>query len=789
MNLREKTMRRFSTAKILAPCFLFFLFLWALPLSAQGECIDFEDLAPGQTFTLGQTFTDSGVKVTIEESLDLSGTPVSAAGDARVAAGNTAGGSGNEIAVDPFNLRFHFISPPNGLFLRFNETGTGNINLEINGDLRLEQHLADVNGAFIGGVRVTVIGGSPGQKSILELDGRIESFVIGGFELFIDDVCPIMEGTSLYFSDSTKSPGPVYRFRADTGSKTAIYTRPSRRLYGFAFAPGVPNRLYYVNANEYKVYAVTLDSGALTEETIYSHKTYVRDVAFDFRGNLYFSEATGSGGNGKIWRLEPDGTATLFYTVLLSKVDGYWRGTFTFAPDGTLFLSNSNRIPGNLYEVDMTTNTVTKVFTSSSDAIVGITFGPDGLLYYATNKTKIYNLDLASLSPNVAYDDPKQQIWDVGFREPAPEPTIPGTWVMPYGVRNIRFDRIKPTGLIDYTDAASGIKMKDAPFGGDLWFRLGSSNDIPTPDIHYYRYQYRRHDTAGWNDFDATISVHYVKNRPGKTPIFPKFKLGPYDVNGMKLYRFRPHEIELPDLVPVDKVAGESVGWPKIPFAGDVYRAHLNTAAEGLAPGKYEFRVDIYNDVGVHTPPPGVFQLIVPTGVDSEGTILTAPATIVDGGIQFLIHIDNSPCSAEIAPPAIGSAETDNCGFLRYKPDDPGLVQIGWHAWHPAGFGVYRFNIVRGRKGLGNLPLPPTTGDPEPSIPLPLGDEVSSTDNNGDKAGNFFLESPTDRLLGECKEAAYAISLHVYAKATNGNGYRIIQYDASRLIAFALAPL
>jgi hypothetical protein len=789
MNLREKTMRRFSISKLLATGFLLLLFLWALPLSAQWECIDFEDLAPGQTFTLGQTFTDSGAKITIELTLDSDGKPVSP-GMAMIYSGKEfAGGSGNEIFLDPFNLRFHFSSPPNGLFLRFNEKGTGNINIEINGDVRNERRLGDVNGAFIGGVRVTVIGGLPDQKSILELSGRIESFVIGGYELLIDDVCPIMEGTSLYFSDSTQSPGSVYRYRADTSSKTAIYTRPSRRLYSFVFAPGVPNRMYYVNANEYKVYAVTLESGALAEETIYSHTTYVKDIAFDFRGNLYFSEARGSGGNGKIWRLEPDGTATLFYTVLLSKVDGYWAGTFTFAPDGTLFLSSGNRTPANLYEVDIVTDTVTRVFTSSGEAIVGITFGPDGLLYYANNKTRIYSLDLANLSTNAAYDDPKQRIWDVGFRELAPEPAIPGTWVMPYGVRGILFNRIKPTGLIDYTDAASGILMKDAPFGGDLWFRLGSSDDIPTPKIHYYRYRYRLQGTAGWNDFDATISVHYVKNRKNKTPVFPKFKLGPYDVNGMKLYRFRPHESELQTLVPVDKVAGESVGWPKIPFPGDVYRAHLNTAAEGLAPGKYEFRVDIYNDVGVHTPPPGVFQMIVPTGVDSDGTLLTAPATIVDGGIQFLVHIDNSPCSAEIAPPAIGAAETDDCGFLRYDRTDPGLVHIGWHAWHPAGFGVYRFNIVRGRKGLEKLPLPPTTSDPEPSIPLPIGDEVSSTANNGDGAGNFFLESPTDRLLGECTEAAYAISLHVYAKATNGNGYRIVQYDAHRLIAFALAPL
>jgi hypothetical protein len=789
MDMRKKTMRRFSASKLLAIGFLSLLFMWALPLTAQHwECVDFEDLKPKQMFGLGETFMDSGTSITVEQSLGLDGKPVSTAGTAMVVTGTEkAGGSGNEILLDPFNLRFRFPTPPNGLTLRFSETGIGNINIEINGDLRLEKHLTDVNGAFIGGVRVTVIGGSVNQKGILELSGRIDSFVIGGFELFIDDVCPIMEGTSLYFSDSTQSPGSVYKYRADTRSKTAIYTRPSSRLYSFVFAPWDPNRLYYVNANEFKVYAAALDTGILTEEVIFTHTTYVRDIAFDNRGILYFSEATGSARNGKIWRIEPDGTATLFYTVKLSQVDGSWAGTFTFATDNTLFLSSGNRIPAHLYEVDAAADIVTKIFTDTGNAIVGIFFGPDGLLYYGNNNTRIYSLDLASLSSNIAYEDPHQQIWDVGFREPAPVPTIPGTWVMPYAVRQIRFNQVKSTGLIDYTDAASDIHMVDAPFGGDLWFRLGSSDDIPTTKVHYYRYRYRRQGTAGWNDFDTNISVHYVKNRPGKTPIFPLFKLGPYDVNGMKLYRFRPHESKLSTLVPV--APGETVGWPKIPFAGDVYRAHLNTVGEGLAPGKYEFRVDIYDDGGIQTTPGSIFQMIVDIGVDADGTILTAPATIVDGGIQFVLHIDNSTCSAEIAPPAIGTTETDDCGFLRYNPDDPGLVHIGWHAWHPGGFAVYRFNIVRGASGIGTLPLPPTPGDPTPSIPLPLGDEVTSSDYNGDGAGNFFVESPTDRLLGECTEAAFAISLHVYAKATNGNGYRIAQYDAHRLIAFALAPI
>jgi len=66
-----------------------------------------------------------------------------------------------------------------------------------------------------------------------------------------------------------------------------------------------------------------------------------------------------------------------------------------------------------------------------------------------------------------------------------------GVWIMPYGVGGTRLDGIKPSGLTNYTDSISGLNMVDAPFGGRLGFRLGSANAIPTPDITYYRFQYK----------------------------------------------------------------------------------------------------------------------------------------------------------------------------------------------------------------------------------------------------------------------------------------------------------
>lgn len=770
------------------------LLVWVLPAGAQRcECIDFEDLMPNQTFNLGDTFVHSGTRVTIEQTEGPGGKPWGFPGTAVVLTGSEqAGGSGNEMFLDPFNLRFQFPLGciPRYLTLRFCETGVGNVNIEINGDFRNVQHLLDLNGTTIGGVRVSVIGRPKDLRGILALHGRIWSFMIGGFELFIDDVCPLLDVTPIYFSDAMESPGSVYRYSPDTVSKIALYTRPHRRLYTFAFAPWDPDQLYYVNANEDDVFRVSLAKGGPIEQIVYTHKTYIRDIAFDAHNNLYFSEATGAGADGKIWRVKADGSATVFYTVQLSQVDGYWAGTFAFAPDGTLFISSGNVVPASLYEVDMASGSALTVFHSPTEPIAGFTFGPNGLLYYANNRTRIYRLDLATVSRDVFYEDPSQQhIWDVGFRELGPDIETPsGLWVMPYGIRDIRLDRIKPTGLIDYKDEASKIDMIDAPFGGNLLFRLNAANAIPTLNVHYYRFRYRREGAAGWHDFDKPISVHYVKNRPGLTPVFPTFQLGPVEKSGKLLYRFKPHEFELSSLVPVGP--GETVEWPKVPLPGDVYRGRLDTVeGAGFAPGRYEIRLEVFDSFGNLTIPGMFYDMIVPTGVDAFGTVLTDPATLVTGGVEFIVHIDNRSCSAEIEPPVIGTSIVDDCGFLRYAPDSPGSVRIGWHASHPTDFGFYRFNITRGASGIGSLPLPAIPGgDPTPSTPMPITDEVGSTAHNGDGAGNFFEDSPTIRFLGGCPEAAFAAVLHVYAKGTNGNGYRITEYDARKVRAFAIAP-
>ena len=66
----------------------------------------------------------------------------------------------------------------------------GNLNIEVNGDFRNIDWFTDIHGATIGGASVTVTSSSVsgGQQGTVEIAGTIESFSVGGQEMWMDDV-------------------------------------------------------------------------------------------------------------------------------------------------------------------------------------------------------------------------------------------------------------------------------------------------------------------------------------------------------------------------------------------------------------------------------------------------------------------------------------------------------------------------------------------------------------------------------------------------------------------------
>jgi len=376
----------------------------------------------------------------------------------------------------------------------------------------------------------------------------------------------------------------------------------------------------------------------------------------------------------------------------------------------------------------------------------------------------------------------------------APAVEADGTWVLPFAVGNTRLDQIQSDGLTDYTDGGSGFFMEDAPFGSRLGFRLGAANVIPTPGITYYRFRYKEEAAADYVDFDETVSVHYQREAPTTPPTFPLFVLGPIDFGGGKnLYRFRPHEVDLPGLVPV--VPGTTVSWPSTGFLGDIYSGFLNTTAKNLAPGRYLVKLEVYDSAGSQVMPSGsTYRFIVPTGVASDGTLTTDFANAADidaGGFVFALHVDNRHTTAVIDEPMIGAVGAGDCGFLEYDPASNELlasVDVTLHATHPADRALFSFSMVRGPNTVSLA----TVSGAEVSAASAGTNGIFGNAYVGDGNGSFDRRFARSELLNccgsPCIEAAFSENLHVFAKATSGWHHRIGAYDSHAVRAFALTP-
>ena len=160
-----------------------------------GDCFEFEDLALGSTYVVGDTFTiqDSSGSNTLDvEAVPFawSSGPVYTGGVAQVENGGNAGHGGNEFNLNNIGLRFSSAtgSVPGFSFL-FGEYG-GNLNFSINGDFRNFANFQDINGALIGGAVVIVSGGNGNDQGQLMAFGTISEFSVGGQELYIDHLCP-----------------------------------------------------------------------------------------------------------------------------------------------------------------------------------------------------------------------------------------------------------------------------------------------------------------------------------------------------------------------------------------------------------------------------------------------------------------------------------------------------------------------------------------------------------------------------------------------------------------------
>jgi hypothetical protein len=224
---------------------------------------------------------------------------------------------------------------------------------------------------------------------------------------------------TMYYTDAGGTPGKIYRVR--DGVTAVHYTRSRGRIYSIAFSK--TGKLYFTDANGtdiYRVFSFWFFRFALR---VYRHATYVRGLAFDRDGSFYFSEATGAGGNGRIYRLA-GGVATVFREIPLAGVGGFWAGDFVFGAQNELYVSSGNRVPASIFrEAD---EGWTEVFTDATGPVKGMALLACGLLCYANWRSEIYLVDVRTAARETAHVDPFR-IWlaDVALCGPQiSEPTL-----------------------------------------------------------------------------------------------------------------------------------------------------------------------------------------------------------------------------------------------------------------------------------------------------------------------------------------------------------------------------
>ncbi len=195
----------------------------------------------------------------------------------------------------------------------------------------------------------------------------------------------------VYLADAADRTGPIFK-RVD-GDRTIAFTWGEGTIYSVATAPD--GRIFFSNHNDNHLYEMTADG----VRRIYTHDTYTRDVAVDPVGRLYFSESSGAGGDGTIWRLDGN-RARPYFRVRLDKVDGFWAGRFNFDPNGYLWLASGNVVPANLYRV---ANGNPELKFTASSPIAGFDFVDEQTLVFTDWHQNMRQLRLPGMTPVTAF--------------------------------------------------------------------------------------------------------------------------------------------------------------------------------------------------------------------------------------------------------------------------------------------------------------------------------------------------------------------------------------------------
>ena len=192
---------------------------------------------------------------------------------------------------------------------------------------------------------------------------------------------------NLLLADFGASTGRIYEVR--DGELRPLFDWEGGSIGSVALGPN--GEVYFSDYSDGYIYRV--DHGEV--EKVHFHSSDTHKVVVDEEGLVYFSEASGSTGDGAIFRLNPEtGVVVKVFTVMRSEVDGTWDGDFAFASDGTLWLSSGNEVPASLYKI---VDGVPQRLFTSGEPIAGLTFSDEGDLYYSDWGNRVYRIEMPGL--------------------------------------------------------------------------------------------------------------------------------------------------------------------------------------------------------------------------------------------------------------------------------------------------------------------------------------------------------------------------------------------------------
>ena len=205
----------------------------------------------------------------------------------------------------------------------------------------------------------------------------------------------------IYLTDDREEPGKIFQILSEVPGRPdpfvwPKYFRESGGVHAVAFAGY--GYAFFLDANRFDIY----ETNGVTEDRVFTHSTYVRDLDYDSRSRLYFSESSGSRADGIIYFLNPHtGRTTRAFNVPLDQVGGRWTGNFAFDPADRLFVSSGSTVPASIYEFEG--GRFHRHFTHD-EPIAGFDFVDDNTLYFTNDRQTLYELrDFEHLSVKQEY--------------------------------------------------------------------------------------------------------------------------------------------------------------------------------------------------------------------------------------------------------------------------------------------------------------------------------------------------------------------------------------------------